>query len=83
MEGGITGSTPKTFGEAREMGYRVVERKRTQGYVSRRNFNADEAPIFEADGRRKGQLYYMAPAYDSGRYCFRCYLALSLKRGGA
>lgn len=60
---------------------KVVETKAQQGYVSRRTLarkERDDRPVYVAGGTRKGQLYYLSPRYDTSRYCWRCYLNVTV-----
>lgn len=43
------------------------------GYVSRRDFDFDEQEVHIAKGRRKGEMYILAPCYYSSRFCQRMY----------
>lgn len=54
--------------------YGFGESAYTRGYVSRKNYNPDNAHVYTAGGSRAGQLYILAPCYDSTRFCFRQYL---------
>lgn len=60
---------------------KVVELKAQLGYVSRKTKllkERDDTPVFVAGGNRKGQLYYLLPRYDTSRYCWRCYLNVTV-----
>ncbi len=61
------------YGEIRSK-YTFAETKYQVGYVSRKNYNPDNAHVYTAGGSRAGQLYILAPCYDSTRFCFRQYL---------
>lgn len=60
--------------EALEQGWRPADTKYTRRYVSRTKFELDEAECHEGKGRRKGQLYILAPCWESTTYCYRHYL---------
>ena len=62
-----------TVREALERGYTMGDVKLQRGYTSRK-IPTDEREVFEASGRRKGQLYFLAPCSYSTRYCYRQYL---------
>nr|DAH13614.1 MAG TPA: hypothetical protein [Caudoviricetes sp.] len=60
---------------------RVVEMQSQIGYVSRKIVSPEEweeTPIYVAGGKRKGQLYYLSPRVDTTRYCWRCYLDVTV-----
>lgn len=60
---------------------KVIDAKSQAGYVSRRGGakkERDDTPVFVAGGNRKGQLYYLLPRYDTTRYCYRCYLNVTV-----
>ena len=63
-----------TYGEAREMGYRVTSVKYQRGYVSRKT-DTDEQTVYKAGGHRNGQLYFLAPCFKSTQYCYRMYIS--------
>ena len=68
-----------TLAAAREDGYTESgERTKQAGYVSRRGDIEKSVVFIAGKGKRSGQLYYLAPAYDSTLYCWRVYL---VKRG--
>ena len=50
------------------------EATRQRGYVSRKSFSSADQVVRVAGGSRKGQLYYIAPAWDSTTYSYRQYL---------
>lgn len=59
----------------------VVDITAQRGYVSRRatlRKKCDDRPVYAAGGSRKGQLYYLSPRYDTTRYCWRCYLNVTV-----
>lgn len=64
----------KTLGEAIAAGYTRGDAAYQRGYVSRKAMPDENRPVFVAGGRRKGQLYYLAPCADSTQYCYRIYL---------
>ena len=65
-----------TLAAAREDGYtESCERTKQAGYVSRRGDIEKSVVFIAGKGKRSGQLYYLAPAYDSTLYCWRVYLA--------
>ena len=70
-----------TLAAAREDGYAESgERTKQSGYCSRTG-NPDFSIVYIAGkGKRAGQLYYLAPCFDSTFYCYRVWLT---KRGGA
>ena len=43
------------------------------GYISRIK-DPLKGRVYEARGKRKGQLYYLEPNWKSTRYCYRVYL---------
>ena len=59
-------------------GYRIGDRKLTQGYISRKTNGYRDRDgdiiVYVGKGRRKGQLYYLEPNMDSTAYCWRVYL---------
>ena len=60
---------------------KVVEVTAQTGYISRKTkalTERDNTPVFVAGGNRKGQLYYLLPRYDTTRYCWRCYLNVTV-----
>lgn len=67
---------PLNLRDAREMGFTETgEMTREVGYVSRRG-NPDFSIVYIAGkGKRAGQFYYLAPCYDTTRYCWRVYIA--------
>ena len=68
-----------TLAAAREMGLNESgEKTKQSGYVSRRGDIENSIVYIAGKGKRAGQLYYLAPAYDSTLYCWRVYL---VKRG--
>lgn len=70
-----------TLADAREMGYTESgEIRRQAGYVSRRGDIEKSIVYIAGRGKKQGQFYYLAPCFDSTRYCLRVYLA---KNGGA
>ena len=70
-----------TLAAAREDGYTESGEKTKQaGYVSRRGDIENSVVYIAGKGKRSGQLYYLAPAYDSTFYCWRVWLT---KRGAA
>ena len=64
-----------TVRELRAEGYKEVFKKTEKGYKSRKCFNPDNQVIRVAGGFRKGMYYYLAPNWDSSRYCYRVYMA--------
>lgn len=62
-----------TYKEAKALGYTLGDRALTYGYVSRKT-NLEDQEVFEAKGSRRGQLYILAPNWDSSTYCYRIYL---------
>lgn len=61
--------------QAREMGYTESgERTKQSEYVSRRDDIELSIVYVAGKGKRSGQLYYLAPCYDSTFYCWRVYL---------
>ena len=70
-----------TLAAAREMGLTESgEKTKQNGYVSRRGDIENSIVYIAGKGKRYGQLYYLAPAYDSTFYCWRVWLT---KRGAA
>ena len=70
-----------TLADAREMGYTESgEKTKQSGYISRRGDIENSIVYIAGKGKRSGQLYYLAPAYDSTFYCWRVWLT---KRGAA
>ena len=69
-----------TLAEARKYGYTESgELTRQAGYVSRKG-NPEQSIVYIAGkGKRQGQFYYLAPCYDTTRYCLRVWLK---KEGG-
>lgn len=65
---------PITFGEALSLGYKKADMQYQLGYVRRRNFDLNEARLHVAGGHRKGELYALAPCYNTSRFCLRVYL---------
>ena len=63
-----------TLKEAIANGYKIGDRKMQRGYVSRKIPNCTDIPVFVAGGRRKNEFYYLAPCWNSTRYCYRQYL---------
>lgn len=58
--------------QATEAGYKLGDYRRQRGYVSRKP--ANDRAVFVAGGNRAGELYYLAPCFDSSQYCWRVYL---------
>lgn len=68
-----------TLAEAREYGFSETGEKSLEaGYVSRRGNIENSIVYIAGKGRRAGQFYYLAPNYETTRYCWRVYIA----RGG-
>lgn len=65
---------PRTVAEALAAGWTLADRAYQRGYCSRRAYNLDAQPLHKAGGRRRGQLYAIAPCYRSSQYCIRQYL---------
>ena len=65
-----------TAREALKKGYTAVETRLQHGYISRKT-TLETAPVIKAGGRRKGQLYFLWPNFESTRYCYRVYIAKS------
>jgi len=59
--------------QAIEAGYKIADSSRQRGYVSRKP--ATDRAVFVAGGNRAGELYYLAPCFDSTKYCYRQYLS--------
>lgn len=59
--------------EMLKQGYVYCGRAWTRGYTSRRNYSEYEAEIHKAGGSRNGQIYILAPAWNSTMYCWRHY----------
>lgn len=59
--------------EAIAQGYRLKEVKFQRGYTSRKT-ELDDREVLEAQGRRKGQKYFLYPCPWSTRYCYRMYI---------
>ena len=60
---------------------KVIDVKAQMGYISRKTralIERDDTPVYVAGGKRKGQLYYLRPRYDTTRYCWRCYLNVTV-----
>lgn len=62
-----------TAREAIMQGYIVYQVKHQRGYVSRKT-TFDTAQVLEAQGRRKGQKYFLWPHPTSTQYCYRVYI---------
>lgn len=64
--------------QALENGYKLADCAYQSGYVSRKydidNTYPERFKIHEAGGNRKGQLYFLRPAFNTSRYCLRQYL---------
>ena len=64
--------------EAYANGYRLADCQYQNGYVSRKRdidmIEPDKIRVYEAGGKRKGQLYVLRPCFNTSRYCFRQYL---------
>lgn len=64
--------------EAYENGYRLADCQYQNGYVSRKcdidMIEPEKIRVYEAGGKRKGQLYVLRPCFNTSRYCFRQYL---------
>ena len=64
----------KTLNDYLDAGYHLDGGMTYQrGYVSRK-VDLGEQIVYEAKGKRKGELYILVPCYTSSRYCFRHYL---------
>lgn len=59
--------------DAIAQGYFIKEKKFQRGYVSRK-IDFYDSEVFTAQGRRKGQLYFLYPCPWSTRFCCRIYL---------
>lgn len=64
---------PRTYAEARKLGYKDADKQYQRGYISRKT-NLFEQPVLIAGGKRKGQLYILVPCFRTTRYCMRMYL---------
>lgn len=56
-----------------EEGYTIGDRKLARGYVSRKT-TLETAEVKTAQGRRKGQKYFLWPHETSTQYHYRVYL---------
>lgn len=56
-----------------EEGYTIGECKLARGYVSRK-ITFETAEVKTAQGRRKGQKYFLWPHPTSTQYCYRVYI---------
>lgn len=63
-----------TVADAFALGYRPYDQKYQRGYVSRVTWNESDAEVLTAGGNRKGELYFLAPAWETSNYCYRVYL---------
>lgn len=63
-----------TVKDALANGWRFGDLTTERGYVSRRNFDVEEANVYAAGGTRKGQIYALVPNRRSSSYCYRQYL---------
>ena len=64
---------PRTYAEAKVMGYAAGRESWQRGYVSRKA-NIDNQPVHIAGGKMKGKIYILAPSWRSSQYCKRIYL---------
>jgi hypothetical protein len=64
---------PKNWKQARKLGYQPRDQKYERGYVSRKQ-DDDDAGIWVAGGKRRGELYYLCSAWQSTQYCVRQYI---------
>ena len=60
-----------TYADAKILGYHGGYTRMQRGYVSRKNFDVDEA---EVQYTKDGRMYVLCPCYCSTRYCIRLYL---------
>lgn len=66
---------PKTFKEAKEMGWVVYDVMTCAGYLSRR-IDIDNQPIIlSKKGARSGEYYFKTPNYQETGYHYRNYIA--------
>jgi len=68
-----------TLAEARRYGYSETGEVTSEaGYVTRKGNRENSVVYIAGKGKRQGQFYYLAPRFDTTRYCNRVYIA----RGG-
>jgi len=63
---------PVNLAQAREMGYADSYKAYSYGYITRKPRESCDITIYTANKGKR--LYYMAPAMESTRYCYRVYL---------
>ena len=69
-----------TLENARDMGLTETgEKTRQAGYCTRRGDREKSIVFIAGKGKRAGQLYDLAPCFDTTRYCYRVWLK---KAGG-
>ena len=67
-------TTPKNWGEARKLGWKVLEVCSAYGYLSRKT-DLDSQPLKVCKkGRHKGLFYFESPSYKSTKYHDRVYI---------
>lgn len=64
-----------TVKELKAHGYVETDSTYQRGYIRRRGYDEDAQQVRTAGGSRKGQYYYLAPAYQTSQYCIRRYMA--------
>ena len=66
---------PKTWGEAKKLGWQVTDVASAFGYISRK-IDVEEQPLKQSlKGPHKGQWYYDSPSFNSNKYHDRVYVA--------
>ena len=63
-----------TLEEAYKQGWKLADTKWTLGYMSRKDREENEIPVYEAGGSRRGYIAYLHPSYRSTTYCHVTYL---------
>lgn len=65
---------PKTWGEAKKLGWRFLAVTSAYGYISRKT-NVEEQPLKQSlKGAYKGKWYYDSPSFKSTKYHDRVYI---------
>ena len=65
-----------TLAEARDYGYAETGEVTSEaGYVTRKGNRENSVVYIAGKGKRAGQFYYLAPRFDTTRYCWRVYIA--------
>jgi hypothetical protein len=58
-----------------DAGYNYAGSSWARGYVSRKNYNSQNQPVYKSKSKNVPPFFFFAPSWQSTQYCKKIYLS--------